>query len=162
MTKACPTFLRSSKLSFLVTLASRNHQELVARKCYEDLQSLPILVYQSRLGRDCLCHGKAISYDPILVGMVHYKTAQMIDTFGPAEVFIDLIVPYGPPWPPQLDRILRLSRYLKVLVFFVLLPKRQANYNSILVVDRLKKILRDESMQIPIDAPRLPDSIVRD
>ena len=32
-----------------------------------------------------------------LVGMVHYKSAQIIDTLGPAEVFIDLIVRHGPP-----------------------------------------------------------------
>ena len=44
----------------------------------------------------------------------------------------------------------------------MLLPRRQANYDSILIVDRLKKILRDEPVQIPIDAPRLPDSIVSD
>ena len=94
--------------------------------------------------------------------MVHYKLAQIIDIFGPAEVFIDLIVRHGPPWPPRLDCILRLSCYLKVLVFFVLLPKRQANYDSILVVNWLRKILRNEPVQIPIDAPRLPDSIVSD
>ena len=36
------------------------------------------------------------------------------------------------------------------------------SYDSILIVDRLKKILCDEPVQIPIDAPRLPDSIVSD
>ena len=53
--------------------------------------------------------------------------------------------------------------HLKVLVFSVLLPRRQANYDSTLVVvDRLWKILRDEPVQIPIEAPRFPDSIVSD
>ena len=94
--------------------------------------------------------------------MVHSKPAQMIDAPGLAEVFIDLTVRHGLPWPPRLDCTSRLSCHLKVLVFSVLLPRRQANYDSILVVDRLKKMLRNESVQIPIDAPRLPDSIVRD
>ena len=31
-TKACPTFLRSSELSWLVTLTSRNYQQLVAKE----------------------------------------------------------------------------------------------------------------------------------
>ena len=65
-----------------------------------------------------------------------------------AEVFIDLIVRHGPPRPPRLYRTLRLSRHLKVLVFFMLLPRRQANYDLILVVDRIKKMLRDEPVQI--------------
>ena len=43
----------------------------------------------------------------------------------------------------------------------MLLPRRQVNYKSILVViDQLKKMLRDEPVQIPIDIPRLPNSIV--
>ena len=93
--------------------------------------------------------------------MVHDKPVQIpIDAPGLAEVFIDLVVGHGPPRPPRLNRTSRLGRHLKVLVFFVLLPRRQVNYDSILViVDRLKKILRDEPVQIPIDAPRLPDSI---
>ena len=95
--------------------------------------------------------------------MVHYKPMQITrDALGLAEVFMDLIVRHGPPRPPRLDCTSRLSHHLKVLVFFVLLPRRQANYDSILIVDRLKKILRDEPVQIPIDAPRLPDSIVSD
>ena len=45
----------------------------------------------------------------------------------------------------------------------MLLPRRQVNYESILVVvDRLKKMLRNEPVQIPIDVPRLPDLIVSD
>ena len=32
ITKACPTFLKSSKVSWLATLASRSHQRLVTRK----------------------------------------------------------------------------------------------------------------------------------
>ena len=36
------------------------------------------------------------------------------------------------------------------------------SYNSILVVNRLKKILYDEPVQISIDASRLPNSIVSD
>ena len=43
---------------------------------------------------------------------------------------------------------LRFSFYLKVLIFFVLLPRRQANYNLILIVDRLKKMLRNKLVQI--------------
>ena len=79
---------------------------------------------------------------------VHSKPARMIDAPGLAEVFIDFTVRHGPPWPPRLDCTSRLSRQLKVLVFFVLVPRRQANYDSILVVDRLKKMLRDEPVQI--------------
>ena len=54
----------------------------------------------------------------------------MIDILGPAEVFIDLIVRHGPPRSPQLDRTLRLSRHLKVLVFFMLLLTHQAKILS--------------------------------
>ena len=74
-----------------------------------------------------------------LMKMIHYKLIQItIDALGLAEIFIDLIVQHGPPRPPRLDCTLVLSCYLKVLVFFVLLPRRQANYNSTLVViDRL-------------------------
>ena len=49
--------------------------------------------------------------------------------------------------------------FRRFLAFFVLLPRRQANYDLILVVNHLKKMLHDEPVQIPIDAPRLPDSI---
>ena len=42
----------------------------------------------------------------------------------------------------------------------MLLPRHQANYDSILVVDRLKKILRDEPVQIPIDAPGLAEVFI--
>ena len=88
--------------------------------------------------------------------IVQYKPMQItIDTLGFAEVFIDIIVQHGPPRPSQLDCTSRLSRYLKVLVFFVLLPGRQANYNLVLVVNLLKKMLRDKPMQIPIDVSRL-------
>ena len=44
----------------------------------------------------------------------------------------------------------------------MLLPSCQANYELILIVDRLKKMLRVEPVQIPIDAPRFPDLIVSD
>ena len=71
----------------------------------------------------------------------------MIDAPGLAEVFIDLIVRHGLPWPPRLDCTSRLSCHLKVLVFFVLLPRRQANYNLVFVIDLLKKMLRDEPVQ---------------
>ena len=113
---------------------------------------------------------KDMNYDSIfiivgrLTKMIHYKPVQMIDAPGLAEVFIDLIVRR----PPRLDRTSRPSHHLKVLVFFVLLPRRQANYDSILIVDRLKKILRNEPVQIPIDAPGLAevfislDSIISD
>ena len=72
----------------------------------------------------------------------------MIDALGLTEVFIDLTVYHNLPQPLRLDCTLRLSCHLKVLVFFVLLPRRQANYNSIHVVDRLKKMLRNEPVQI--------------
>ena len=42
----------------------------------------------------------------------------------------------------------------------MLLPRRQANYDSIIVVDRLKKILRDELVQIPIDALGLAEVFI--
>ena len=89
--------------------------------------------------------------------MVHYKPIQITrDALGLTEVFMDLIVRHGPPLPPRLNCTLRLSCYLKVLVFFVLLPGRQANYDSILiVVDRLWKMLRNEPVQITIDEPAL-------
>ena len=106
---------------------------------------------------------KGTSYDSILavvdglMKMIHYKPMQItMDALGFAEVFIDLIVRHGSPRPPRLDRTSRLNRYLKVLVFFVLLPGWQANYDLVLVVDLLKKMLRDEPLQIPIDVPRLP------
>ena len=41
--------------------------------------------------------------------------------------------------------------------------RKSTSYDSILViVDQLQKMLRDEPMQIPIDAPRLLDFIVSD
>ena len=87
--------------------------------------------------------------------MVHYKPVQLtINASGLVEVLIVLIVGHSPPRPPQLNCTSRLSRHLKVLIFFVLLPRRQANYDSILVVVvRLKKMLRNEPVQIMIDAP---------
>ena len=48
---------------------------------------------------------------------------------------------------------------LEVLAFFVLLPSRQVNYELILVVVDRKDMLHDEPVQIPIDAPRLLDSM---
>ena len=39
---------------------------------------------------------------------------------------------------------------------------KNTSYDSILVIDRLKKMVHDKPVQIPIDAPRLPDLIVRD
>ena len=36
---------------------------------------------------------------------------------------------------------------------------KDTSYYSILVIDWLRKMLRDEPVQILIDAPRLPDSI---
>ena len=53
----------------------------------------------------------------------------------------------------------RPGLHLKFLVFFMLLPQHQENYNLIFVIDRLKMMLHDEPMQIPIDVPRLPDTI---
>ena len=49
-----------------------------------------------------------------------------MNALGLAEVFIVLTVRHIPPRPPQLDCTLRLNRHLKVLVFSVLLPRRQA------------------------------------
>ena len=40
--------------------------------------------------------------------------------------------------------------------------RKDTSYYLILVVDWLRKMLRDEPVQIPIDAPRLPNSIVSD
>ena len=65
-----------------------------------------------------------------------------------AEVFIDFIVQHGLLRPPWLYCTLRFSCHLKVLIFFELLPRRQANYNLILVVDRLKKMLHDKLVQV--------------
>ena len=73
-----------------------------------------------------------MNYDSIFIivywftKMIHNKPMQMIDAPGLAEVLIDLIVRHSPPRPPQLDYTSRLSCHLKVLVFFVLLPRRQA------------------------------------
>ena len=111
------------------------------------------------------CDGISTGRAPVtirswLTKIVHSKPAQMIDAPGLTEVFIDLTVRHGPPRPPWLDCTIRLSRHLKVLVFSVLLPRRQANYDSILIVDRLKKILRDEPVQIPIDAPGLAEVFI--
>ena len=81
--------------------------------------------------------------------MVHNKPVQItIDAPGLAEVLIDLIVWHGLPQPLWLDRTSRLNRYLKVLFLFVLRLRRQTNYNPIYVIDRLKKMLRDEPVQI--------------
>ena len=100
---------------------------------------------------------KSTSYDPILADENGTLQAGAdINASGLAEVFIVLIVRHSPPRPPRTNCTSRLSCHLKVLVFFVLLPRRQANYDSILVVvDRLKKMLRNEPVQITIDAPRL-------
>ena len=114
-------------------------------------------------GIACSTNWKSTNYNWIiaivdgLMKMVHYKPMQITrDALGLAEVFMDLIVRHGPPRPPRLDCTSRLSRYLKVLVIFLLLPGRQANYDSILVVvDRLRKMLRNEPVQITIDAPAL-------
>ena len=129
---------------------SRNHDKsnLVLRKLKELLprKSTRPAVATYRLERRQLRFGP---YCCQLIKMIHYKPVQItIDAPGLTEIFIDLIVRHGPPRPPRLDRTLRLSCHLKVLVFFVLLPRRQANYDSILIVDRLKKMLRDESVQI--------------
>ena len=58
--KACLTFLKLSKLSWLVGIMMRAlwHWENSRTCCQErtpGLQSLPIPVHQSQLGRDCLC-----------------------------------------------------------------------------------------------------------
>ena len=42
----------------------------------------------------------------------------------------------------------------------MLLSRCQTNYNSILVVDRLKKILRNKPVQIPIDIPGLTEDFI--
>ena len=39
---------------------------------------------------------------------------------------------------------------------------KDTSYYSIFVVDWLRKMLRNEPVQIPIDVPRLPDLIVSD
>ena len=62
----------------------------------------------------------------------------MVDAPRLAEVFIDLTVQHGPPQPSWLDCTSRLSRHVKVLVFSMLRPRHQANYDSIrLIVNRL-------------------------
>ena len=67
--------------------------------------------------------------------MVHNKPVQItIDAPGLAEVFIVLIVGHSPPRPPRLNCTSRRSCQPKVLAFFVLLPKRQPNYDLILII----------------------------
>ena len=58
---------------------------------------------------------------------IYYKPEQItINAPGLAEVFIVVTVRHVPPRPPRLDYTLRLNRHLKVLVFSMLLPRRQA------------------------------------
>ena len=59
--------------------------------------------------------------------MVYYKPLQTtIDAPGLAEIFIDLTVWHDLPQPLWLNCTSRLNCHLKVLVFSMLLPRRQA------------------------------------
>ena len=88
---------------------------------------------QKRLGQDCLClliwrTQAMIRSSSLSIGLQRWyiPSRRRWWIHLDAEVFIDLIVRHGPPRPPQLDHISRLSYCLKVLVFSVQLPRRQA------------------------------------
>ena len=61
--------------------------------------------------------------------------------------FINLVIRYSPTQSLQLNNTSKFSYYLKVLVFFILLPRRKANYNSIFVIfNCFKKMLHNKLM----------------
>ena len=100
-------------------------RELIARKehqacsCYQYLpisENLPNWAVKSIKERLSSAFSPQIDW---LTMMVHSKPVQIIDASELAEVVIDLTVQYDTPRPPQLNRTLRLSFYLQVLVLLV-------------------------------------------
>ena len=73
ISKACLTFLNIIRIELTSHFGIEKSSRTRCQEKTFGLQSLPIPVHELRLGRNCLYHGKATSYDSTLVVECRYQ-----------------------------------------------------------------------------------------
>ena len=90
ITKACPTLLKSSKLSWLATLASRNHQRLIVNRLEKMLHIEPVQMIDASglrrsLSPSTRCQRpRLILHLQVLVPLVPLSSSTAVTTYAPS------------------------------------------------------------------------------